>query len=871
MDCLCLSGHLGGKLLRLAVLAVVVPPLLLGSILQEMGLMLQEQSIPNFAIGLGEQGTAVTLEGEAASISASAVSDQTEVEMLEARAAELQARSAEEEESAMEQQEASSGFEEAEGQSVEAAEMKAAVEQAADSAVQAASAAAAETGEAVGEAAVEGAEVAAGAAQEAAAAAAEQEAAALTGEVAAAEGTALVAGSALGPVGLTVAAASVGAAIEAPKVVAEVGALQAEFEADHDEITAVEKEAQADAEEAAALTDQAGAMEAESASVAAIAMGVLCLTTGTLLQFAALVFQAPVATVVLSEKALAVGVGAYALAPGIGKLGSGGPFWAPMAANVALVPAAVAVLALPWADTITWAAELQRLSDNPLQALVQLPGFSKAYGHNATTTTTTKIPQVRHQRSPKNQQQRQEAEFQLLRRRLRSQEADSEIIGFWPDWGSAAVALEKLKDAEAVALENGQHAAADALEKGQEAAVVNWDEGKNAAADAFEKSKGATAVAWEKLQKTEAVALENLSKSPLAHQMGQTANAVKDGAGFAAMQAKDRLKRLKNGKADIRTTTVEPYTTPRPPPAMDRWFVFKTAAKRFGETFASCTSWLMRFAVDALVLFGLVVLAETVVSTGRHAPSLRQGCAHQGQVAGRIVGNIYSRWVGVAAVVVAVWVLSLLLATHLEPQARWVLSFFLSMRLSLVQVTAACAVLLLAVSGLHARQLSSLECSCERCTGAADEAGLACGSYAVVASHEEKGSSAPPLAGTSWLSDLAVGLLTVLSFAVDELLAVLERPVAAWAAGAAVKSVLAIQCTLLLLPWSTVAPTLPGGYKPSSPYQLLLPCVVLGVGIGAMLLAGRRSVDQARESAKHSQVLRRPDSRKVDLEGSRGS
>lgn len=818
-----LAGHVCTKLTRASLLLLVVPPLLLSSMFTDMALILQEQSIRLVEYGIGEETAAIELEAAAAKSAESAVADQTQAEMLEASAAEHRGFSKAQEEEAMAQQEKDAGLEVAKAEQGEVAELQAAVEEAAGEAVEKAGAAeAAGAGELSAEAAAAGSEEAAAAGVQAAAqsiasgtveaaeageavaaasgaaaesavvgsqvasatAAAAEGTALAAGGAGAVEGTALAASSALGPVGLAVAAAGVGAAVEAPKVAAGLGALNSEVQADGEEIEAVQKEVQAGAEEAAAVTEQASAVSAQAASTESLALGMAAIGAGTFLQLVAFALQAPAALLLLVSRNSEFA--AYVCCPTTSpKSVSDVGLTSGIITSLVFAPTAVLYLSQPWADSVRWAAALEQAVENPFQAISSIPGLNDFFDSKEKPQNTTSVAanaSLNNQRYERhNSEKRSLANNPDARDKGRSLHATASMdtVELWPDWGQVG---------------NAVHGAGDAI------------------------GKAATT-----------------AQGAVQHTVRQAGT----GLGQLSHLAKEKIKDLRNGKADIRTTTVEPRTTPKPPETPDGiGIIFRKAAV---NTATKCLSSLLFFLEGAIGLVALVACAELTVSSGRH--SSKSGRAFMTSLA----ADVYRRVVCVLAVAGAFWVVSLILAKHFEGAAS-LAKTYLDQQLAngfslLLVLTIACSCVFLICCAWHTRTLSQASCACDFQEISLDQEAPD-SNYSPV--HIEDPQHDVPIKAVSAQSGrfcfTVAAALSLLSFAVDELLVALERPIAAWAASATVQSFLCSQLALSLLPWGLLAPTILG-YKLTSPYELLLPFALIGGCVGLFMYFCRRATN----------------------------
>eukprot|EP00435_Cladocopium_sp_Y103_P022789 s574_g5.t1 len=381
---------------RSLFVTVAAPLVLLGSLLNQVSIELEVQSVQNLRYAVEESSIAAGSEEEAARDVGEAALDQTEAELLEDEAESLNADVAEGTAGTAAQAEA--GEAEAELEAVEeerASELSEQVESLASEVAEnlpklpaAAEAAAASGGlDAAGEAAVDAV------------------AATATGVAAPTVGADAVLAGVAGTV-----------AVEGPKVVAaakEEWALgSTELQAANDERLAIEKEVQAGALEGDVPVLQASALGAEEAAYGSFMTAAAYLTAATGAQLLALVMQVPVLAVFASQWLLDLRANVR------GKLESiptqdDGHLWAvELFSQTALYGAIGASMLVPWSNVVVMAAKFEEMGDEAVHQLSALPSLiEKAV---PILSRGKEAPKEFSSESPKSRRLRQQSEFRRL-------------------------------------------------------------------------------------------------------------------------------------------------------------------------------------------------------------------------------------------------------------------------------------------------------------------------------------------------------------------------------------------------------------------------------------------------------------------------
>jgi len=637
--------------------------------------------------------------------------------------------------------------------------------------------------------------------------------------------------------------------VEAPRVISEArdqwGAMSAEIQAARDEVMATEKQVEAEALEASAVVFETGVAASQRAAIASLAAGVGYLFTSHVMHLLALAFQAPVALVVLQQKfgvvALAAfGAGSASMLRPASDAGGARPFalgtLAPMvASNLALMGAVGLMLIGPWARTVLAAADLEAFDADPIPGLVD------------------KLSRLMEDRKQQNRQQQQQQQQQQQNRSRALQEIG--LFGI-EDVGNA------MRTAGSVA-EQMKQRTQEAMTKG--AAVA-------------QQAKGEAKVAADK---GEAVASQ-------AHQ--QTGRVVKKAADKARNATVEVVKAVAIPKPNTATTTVAPITTGRPPETSSWWQLVSPSAAAVGS---AISRWAFPVVADVALASVAVLAAELFVSAGRHSPTFHCPCQRGGAVSavGHALSDAAASWMWGAAVLVGVWLASILLAVELRPYAEQAQGFTGPLQ-GLLAFFLGC--ICLALCAQRAKMFAKLECS--SCGGAGKHAQTGAAgspeSFAhLLSKDEEDGTSQsasrdqwsklstfqqqhgaavptravvattphsmkPPLyqdaasEDTTWDSDfekekIRTGCIwTLLAAVVGAIISAAEAPLASWSMGGAIKNWMTSHWLLAFMPWELVlehaCPGWPAWLR-SSQWPAIAGAVILASVVGLLLAVAKRA------------------------------
>lgn len=338
-------------LARFLFVTVAAPLALLGSLLFQVSVDLEIQSLTNLKYAVEEEAAAVATEAEAARDVGQAALDQTEAELLQEKAEALDASVAEAQATELGGAEAVAGEQAAED--VGGSEIAEQVEEVASSVVKG-------LGElpANGMASVGASEAVADAAAEA------------------------VAGAAVSSVGVDAALAGAAGAIaeQGPKVVVaaqEEWALGSEeIQAANDERLAVEKEVQATALEGDVPVLEAGSYSSHDAAVASALTAAGYLAAASAAQMVVLMVQGPLALVVLTQWLLSAGASTMHQVAKVRTQDYDSLWLTGLVAQVALYGAVASMMVNPWADIVVMAARFEEVGDAAAQQLSSLPSLA---------------------------------------------------------------------------------------------------------------------------------------------------------------------------------------------------------------------------------------------------------------------------------------------------------------------------------------------------------------------------------------------------------------------------------------------------------------------------------------------------------------
>jgi len=299
------------------------------------------------------------------------------------------------------------------------------------------------------------------------------------------------------------------------------------------------------------------------------------------------------------------------------------------------------------------------------------------------------------------------------------------------------------------------------------------------------------------------------------------------------------------GEANTATTTIAPLTTQAPPENQGTW-------QLIGSAMESVSSSLLRWAGPVLTDVALVSLAfaacELAAGAGRHAPALRCGCTGRATLTGRLLHDIVSQWLNGVGLLVALWMLSIILAPELRHAAEFANAHA---GMPLLSVAVALGLLCVAASLHQAMVLSRLPCT-------------PCAMRAYYAVPQEHFS---PLSrfGVPAKKSVARWSLEMLSLAGSGLaivggacLGAVEAPLVSWAVGSTYTSFIAVCWLLPLLPWQLVADHLawflPGPLRwLARAHAGVLLCVALAAGllvVWLLLAVSRRCIEVAEKNAQ---------------------
>lgn len=169
-------------------------------------------------------------------------------------------------------------------------------------------------------------------------------------------------------------------------------------------------------------------------------------------------------------------------------------------------------------------------------------------------------------------------------------------------------------------------------------------------------------------------------------------------------------------QADLGTTTIAPITTAAPPQQEGNLSIVLGSISHF---FAALHLWAAHVAWDISALAITLVAAELLVGVGRHSVAFRCGCIGRAAPVGRLTRDATERFFWGLSMLVAVWILSVLLAGHLRPAATSVRAALPASRSPFVfhwQAAFFAAGVFACV--LHAIALARLPCGCSgECPG----------------------------------------------------------------------------------------------------------------------------------------------------------
>jgi hypothetical protein len=301
--------------------------------------------------------------------------------------------------------------------------------------------------------------------------------------------------------------------------------------------------------------------------------------------------------------------------------------------------------------------------------------------------------------------------------------------------------------------------------------------------------------------------------------------------------------RVVNGKPNVLTTTIAPRTTGAPPAEYDHWNFLGPALLTLSSSFFQ---WVPTVVGELFLVSCAFAIAELLIAAGRHWPSHQTGCIGPGVFAWRLLHDVARQWSTSMALLVAIWTISIIMPSLMKGHAERVRAS-LPQEDTLRNLQVVVAFVGLALCGAIGFALAWRECP-EGGRGALKEEEGEAGyepvqlqKYAGLGQDEEKGCPCDTAEeeDCSPSYSRACCLCSQASVAAALLLDALERPLVAGAVGATYKSAAGVQFLVGLLPWSYVAPSFLG-YRPHSPYEILIPVVALGVVVGYGLYRAKR-------------------------------
>ena len=608
---------------RSLFVTVAAPLVLLGSLLVQVSIELEVQSVQNLKYAVEESSIAIGSEEEAARDVGEAALDQTEAELLDNEAKSLDANVAE--------STAASAAEAAEGEAaVEAAE-----------------------GEKVSELSEQVESLASVVAEKLPKLPVAAEAGGLdvAGEAAVDAVAATASGVAAPAVGADAVLAGVAGTVaeEGPKVVAaakeEWAVGSTELQAANDERLGVEKEVQAGALEADVPILQASAASAEEAAYGSMLTAVGYLTGATASQLLALVVQVPVLAVFGSQWMLELRATVKSKVEGI-RTQDSTQLTVEFLSYLALYGAVGASMLTPWANLVVMAARFEEMGDEVAHQLSAIPALvSKALPiltHRDTSTT-----EFRHQNASLR-------ELKLRRAHPRR---------LW-DWKKPMGWMTKT---------------VDSAEKEVQTIA---EEGNEVVGD-IEKDGIKAVKALPNLTKKAVKALPNLTKKAVKALPNITKKAgklLREGEKSADKEVKEATDAAREGaievvkglafKPNTLTTTVAPlHLSAAPAPLSFGHFVSVATNK----VWQSLLYWLQPVVTDLFIISLTFAAFELAMSSGRLCTRRRNG-HYKGCLDAflSLCMDIWSSWVFGFAILLAIWIFGILFSKELQFVALWV-------------------------------------------------------------------------------------------------------------------------------------------------------------------------------------------------------
>lgn len=269
---------------------------------------------------------------------------------------------------------------------------------------------------------------------------------------------------------------------------------------------------------------------------------------------------------------------------------------------------------------------------------------------------------------------------------------------------------------------------------------------------------------------------------------------------------------------DFETTTVNPTTIP-PPIQEERWEMLTGAARL---TMEPMLRWTGPVLVDVGLISSLFGAATLATGLGRHTPAVKQGrLSHHAAflVASR---DALSCWLWGLMLLIAVWILSIILASELRPVAEHVQSFHVA-----PLVCGIFAMLCLIVHLLHGYAQSSV--AEDKPATFNREGDPPLGNYDPVLPADVEAAG-----GSSVASAAAVGVASCAGAAcaalVEMVLLAVEGPINAWAVGGSYKAIVMCWTVVAITPWQDLTPKLVHSIMAIAAVACICTCGVFVVG-----------------------------------------
>jgi len=598
---------------RSLFVTVAAPLVLLGSLLNQVSIELEIQSVQNLRYAVEESSVAAGSEEEAARDVGEAALDQTEAELLEEEAKSLNAA----ENTAATAQEA---------QAEAGAELEAAEEERVSELSEQVESLASEVAEnlpklggldAAGEAAVDAV------------------AATATGVAAPTVGADAVLAGVAGTV-----------AVEGPKVVAaaeEEWALgSTELQAANDERLAVEKEVQAGALEGDVPVLQASALGAEEAAYGSFMTAAAYLTAATGAQLLALVMQVPVLAVFASQWLLDLRVNVRGKLDSIPEVKGDGHLWAvELFSQTALYGAIGASMLVPWANVVVMAAKFEEMGDEAVHELSALPSLIEKA-----------VPILSRGETPKEFSSKESPKSRRLRQPLSRRLWDWQKTGAW----MSKTVDDAEKEVKTIA-KTGKQVVGDIEEDGIKVVGDIEEDGIKAVK------------ALPNITKKAVKALPNITNEAgaLLREGERSADKEVKEASDAAREGAIEVVKGLAFKPNTLTTTVAPaHLQPAPLPLSFQHF-FSVAKSKLWH---SLLYWCQPVVIELFLVSFAFVAFEITMGLGRHTMRYHRGQYHGKlgylQAFSALCIDVWSSWVFGLGVLLAFWVFGILFSKELE-------------------------------------------------------------------------------------------------------------------------------------------------------------------------------------------------------------